>query len=178
MIVRITKGIFSDIKSVLQHFKSEGFRSTLAWLHSKEAPVTFQFAKYGLCGVATTVLHLGIFTLLSHTVFPAHDYLAEGGLADSLKERNAILSNLIAFPLSNIFAYYLNTWFVFTPGRHSWWREFLLFTIISFVSFGAGLLSGPILISRGLNPWFAQVALMVTSAIVNFVCRKFLVFLK
>ena len=178
MVVRVLKKIISDLSSAKTRYQSEGVRDTLAWMHSKEAPATFQFAKYGICGVAATLVHLGVFSLLSHTIFPAHDYLSEGGIDDALKERNALFSNLIAFPIANTVAYYLNTWYVFTPGRHSRWREFCLFTLISFFSFGVGLLSGPLLISRGLNPWFAQLGLTVTSAIVNFLARKFLVFLR
>ncbi|MDF1853718.1 MAG: GtrA family protein [Verrucomicrobiales bacterium] len=172
------KGIGSDFAAFFSHLKSHGWRRTLHWLHSKEAPVTFQFAKYVLFGGITTIVHLALFTLLSHQFFPAHDYLVEGGIEDSLKERNAILSNLIAFPFAAAVNYVFNVLFVFTSGRHSRFREMLLFLGISFLSFAVGLFSGPVLISRGLDPWIAQAALMVSSALVNFLCRKFLIFLK
>ena len=178
MITATFRGIRSDLAAILDHLKENGMRETVAWLRSTDAPVTAQFGKYALSGVASTVIQIGLFTWLSHTWFPAHDYLVEGGLPDELKERNAIISNLIAFPFSNLSAYLLNVWFVFTPGRHNKWLEFLLFTLISFVSFGSGLFGGPLLISRGLNPWIAQFGFMITSALVNFVCRKFLVFAK
>lgn len=155
-----------------------GWKATFLWVTSKEAPVLFQFMKYGFCGVFATAVQIGLFTLVSHTWLPAHDYLVDGGIDDALKERNSILSNLIAFPFSNLAAYLANIYLVFTRGRHRGATEFLLFTAISLTSFGAGLAAGPILISRGLNPWIAQATLVVTSALVNFVLRKFIVFLK
>ena len=62
-------------------------------------------------------------------------------------------------------------------GRHSRVREFTFFTLIAFASFCAGLFGGPFLIHKfGINSHLSQVGLVVTSALVNFVCRKFLVF--
>ncbi len=178
MIFRIQRGLREDAGLLWNHARDHGWRETFLWLKSPDTPVTFQFLKYAALGVFTTFVHVGLFTWFSHTWFPAHDYLVEGGIPDSLKERNAILSNLLAFPLAAIFNYVVNVLFVFKSGRHSRLREFLLFIGISFLSFGVGLLSGPLLISRGLDPWIAQGGLVVTSALLNFVCRKFIVFLK
>lgn len=178
MVLRLSKSVLDDISRCREHLRENGWRETWQWLQSRDAPTTFQFSKYVLFGGITTAVHLGLFTLFSHTLLPAHDYLAEGGIADSLKERNAIFSNLLAFPIAAVVNYFWNVKFVFTSGRHSRGKEFLFFLGISFLSFSAGLFSGPFLISRGLNPWIAQAGLMVTSALVNFVCRKFLIFLR
>ncbi len=178
MIHRIPKELWSDTARVLAHARESGLWATLLWLKSRDAPVTFQFLKYGALGAFTTVIQVGLFTALSHTWFPAHDYLVDGGIPDALQQRNAVLSNLIAFPFAAAFNYVANVLFVFTPGRHSRGREFSLFMGISFVTFAVGLLAGPLLISRGLDPWIAQAGLVVTSALLNFVCRKFLVFLR
>lgn len=178
MIVRLGKGIRSDLLLVLEHLRESGMKATLHWLQSPEAPVTLQFAKYVVLGGVTTFVHLGLFTWFSHTFLPSHDYLVEGGMDDALQERNAIYSNLIAFPIAAVVNYILNIKFVFTSGRHSRWVEFGLFVGISFVSFSVGLFSGPFLISRGLNPWIAQAGLVISSALVNFICRKFLIFLR
>lgn len=178
MLIRFADGVFSDLRKIFRHYRTEGFRSTVDWLHSLEAPVTFQFVKYVFFGGMTTIVHVGLFTWFSHTIFPAHDYLVEGGIADDLQEKNAIFSNLLSFPFAAVVNYLLNVKFVFTSGRHARHHEIMLFVGISFVSFAAGLLCGPFLISRGLNPWIAQGGLVVGSALVNFVCRKFLVFAK
>mgnify|MGYP001164827521 FL=1 len=165
-----------DLQTVLEHRREHGLRETLKWLPTKEAPGAVQFLKYVASGGISTVVQLAIFIWLSHTLFPAHDYLSEQPVSGEVKEKNAIISNLIAFPFSNLCAYFLNILFVFTPGRHSKWFELTLFTGISLASFSAGLLGGPLLISAGLDPWAAQFGFMITSALVNFVCRKFLVF--
>ncbi len=100
-------------------------------------------------------------------------------ITDALRERNLIIANAIAFPFSNSAAYFLNVRWVFTQGRHHPVREFLLFTLISGCSFFAGLLGGPKLIGWfGVPSLVAQASFMITSALVNFVCRKFLVFAK
>lgn len=178
MITNLAKRVSGDLHSISAHISSEGWRSTFLWLRSVEAPGIIQFVKYGIAGLLAVFVHFALFALLSHTLFPAHDYLADDPLPTDLKERNAILSNVVAFPVSNQVAYLLNTSFVFTTGRHSRIWEFTWFTLISFVSFAVGLLCGPLLISKGLNPWLAQASLAVTAALVNFVCRKTLVFLR
>lgn len=165
-----------DLHTVLEHRRAHGMRETLKWLPSKEAPATLQFGKYVASGLVSTVVQLAIFTWLSHSYFPAHDYLNGPPVSGEVKEKNAIISNLIAFPFSNLCAYFLNILFVFTPGRHSKWFELTLFTGISLASFSAGLLGGPLLISAGLDPWAAQLGFMITSALVNFACRKYIVF--
>jgi len=178
MIFRLQRGLRDDLRLLWSHSRDRGWRETLHWLKSPDTPVTFQFLKYAALGLLTTFVHVGLFTWFSHIWFPSHDYLVAGGLPDELKERNAILSNLLAFPLAAILNYVVNVLFVFKSGRHSRLGEFLLFIGVSFASFGAGLLSGPLLISRGLDPWIAQGGLVVTSTMINFICRKFIVFQK
>jgi putative flippase GtrA len=178
MIFRLGKGIRNDLSLLLTHARENRMRDTIVYLCSPDAPATFQFAKYAFFGAVSTLLHLGLFTLFSHTFLPAHDYLKEGGIPDALQERNAILSNLLAFPVAALANYLWNVKFVFTSGRHSRGKEVLLFLGISFLSFALGLFSGPFLISGGLNPWVAQAGMMITSAMVNFICRKFLIFLR
>jgi len=151
------------------------------WLYSRDTPVFVQFAKYGAVGVVSTVILFAIAMTLSFTVFPAMDGMVVDGLpiTDQLRERNLIISNLIAFPIANTFTYFMNVRLVFTPGRHSPWVEFGLFTAVSLVSFLAGLIGGPKLIGWfGVPSITAQVSLMVTSALVNYLCRKFLIFAK
>ncbi len=151
------------------------------WLWTRDAPAFVQFGKYGVCGVASIVVLNVIVYLLGYTVLPAMEGMTVDGapISDDLRERNLILANVIAFLPSNVVAYTLNALWVFTPGRHSRWKEFGLFTFISAIGFFAGLLGGPKLIGWfGVSSHIAQLSLIVTSALVNYVCRKFLVFLK
>lgn len=165
--------VFGDIQTIRLHQASHGWKSAARLLHSREAPPFFQFIKYGICGVGAVVVHNATFILFASTLFPAFE---SSGLQDSLRETNSIFANLLAWPIGNLFAYFSNSLWVFVPGRHSKWREFGLFTAISLVSFVVGLVGGPILISEGLPVWIAQIGFIVTAALVNFICRKFLVF--
>ena len=93
-----------------------------------------------------------------------------------------MINNSIAFVFSAVVAYLLNVKFVFTPGRHEKHKEILLFVVISGISFFPALFSIPA-IFRALDfdrniEHFANLGFVVTSALVNFVCRKFIVFKK
>lgn len=178
MLIRFQKALRGDRALGWAYLRQHGIRATLLWLRSREVPVSFQFIKYAALGLITTFVQVGLFTWFSHSFFPAHDYLVEGGIDPALKQRHAVFSNLLAFPFAVLFNYVANVFFVFTPGRHSRSRELLLFVGVSFLTFAAGLFSGPGLISRGLDPWIAQGVLVVMSALLNFVCRKYFVFLR
>lgn len=155
-------------------------RETLTnWLLTRDAPVFVQFAKYGVCGVVGTVVLFAITMGLSATVIPAFEGMIVDGepITDDLRQRNLVINNLIAFPVANLATYILNAQLVFTPGRHSRAMEFGIFTLVAAIGFLAGLFGGPLLISRfGIPTVAAQGSLVVTSALVNYVCRKFLVF--
>lgn len=160
---------------VHRSFRDVGFRKTLQVLHSRDAPVTVQFFKYGITGVGAVLVHNLVFLILIFTVLPTD---REAGVSPELREQHVLLANLFAWPFGNLFAYLSNVWWVFTRGRHSWIREFTIFSAVSFFSFGAGLLGGPILVAEGLPIWLAQTGFVITAAFLNFVCRKFLVFLR
>jgi len=149
-------------------------RDTLVAFNSKQAHPMVQFVKYSLCGTLATVVQLGGFYLLAYTWLP--DAL-DGGLPETLRRNAAVYANLAAFPVSNAVAYVTNAVWVFTGGRHSRWKELLLFYLVSATSFGAGLVGGPQLIAWfGISTHAAQASFVVTSACANFVIRKFFVF--
>ena len=91
----------------------------------------------------------------------------------------AVYANIAAFPISNTFAYVSNALWVFTGGRHHRIKEFLLFNLVSAISFSFGLVAGPQLIKWfGVSTHLAQASFVVTSATVNFFIRKFFIFQK
>lgn len=155
-------------------------RETLTrWLLTRDAPVFVQFAKYGACGVIGTTILVAIVLALSISLFPALDSSLVDGepISDALRQRNLIVNNIIAFPFANFAVYLLNVWLVFTPGRHSRGKEFGIFTLVAAIGHFAGILAGPFLIERfGIATIVAQLSLVVTSTLVNFLCRKFVVF--
>lgn len=155
---------------VTTHRLAESWR----WLVSKEAPGVVQFAKYGVCGVLATLAHNVAAWWFSRTLFPAFD----GAPLETLKW-NQIRANLLALPIGNVVAYVANALWVFTGGRHRRSVEFLLFSLVTLLSGAAGILAGPWLRGwLGTGWWAAQLTLIVASVLVNFVCRKFIVFLK
>jgi putative flippase GtrA len=144
-------------------------------MHSKDAPWIIQFGKYGLCGAAALVVHNAIVIWLSHTSFlPAVESLVDDR---DIRARNQFINNLIAFPFGTLAAYTTNALWVFTGGRHSRRREFIYFTVIGLASFLAGLAAGPLLVKLfGVPFTVAQLGFVVSSALVNFLARKFFVF--
>ena len=154
-------------------FRENDARSILRQVLSKEAHPFVQFIKYGLCGALALVVHTVIFAVLSHWFNPA----VSMDLGDEVRARRVIVNNAIGFLFSNATAYFTNVKWVFVQGRHHPWKEFLLFTGVSALSFCVGILIVPLLIQGfGVNTWATQGAFVVTSALVNYACRKFLVF--
>ena len=67
--------------------------------------------------------------------------------------------------------------FVFVPGRHGRKKEFLLFIVASLVAFLIGTPLGSLLIKQyGINNWFALGATITVLVMVNYACRKFIIF--
>ncbi len=153
--------------------------SLFARLASRDAHPFVQLVKYGLCGIAATIAHQSIFFALSYTIIPAGDGMMVDGLPITNETRywNGVVNNAIAFFPVVVFVYALNVRWVFSPGRHSRTKEFLLFTGVAAIGNAAGIVGGPMLIKWfGIPTWMAQGTFVVTSFLVNFLCRKFLIF--
>jgi putative flippase GtrA len=168
----------SQVAIVWQYATTHSCRETFHYLKSKEAPFVIQFIKYGVCGFIAFVTHNGIALWLSRTVFPSMAGLpAVAALTQAQMARNQIYANLVALAVSNLVAYLTNILWVFTGGRHHRVLEFIMFTAVNVISGAAGILSGPYLREHLGTSWLiAQATLIVTSALVNFACRKFYVF--
>lgn len=170
----VPDGLVAQSIHVLRCILTHPPLDTFHYLKSKEAPFVVQFAKYGFCGVVATVSHTAMAWWFSQHWFPAF----EGAPKDVLKW-NQIYANLWALPIGNAVAYATNAVWVFTGGRHGRWVEFALFSLINVISGVAGIFAGPFLRDALQTGWWvAQLMLIVTSALVNFVCRKFFVFQK
>ena len=164
--------IHKEIGKAWTFYRQEGFKETLL---SREAPFLIQFGKYGVCGVISVLVLLAV-TWTSRALFP--EAFAMTLDPDKRALHNSVV-HFIAFVPSNFTAYALNRWLVFTPGRHSARKELTLFTIISLISFSIGEILPAWLVSTYNIPnAVADISFVVSSALVNFVCRKFLVFEK
>jgi putative flippase GtrA len=162
------------------------------WLHLRRRDVhpALQFFKYGIAGCFATVAHVSVFFFCSLWVFPA--LLADQGLdqwivelfgvdmpvmEESLRKRNFLINNIIAFLFGNVVAYWINFHWVFQPGRHRRHVEVTLFLIVSAVAMFAGVQLGVLIIHfTGATTTLSQVGNILAAILINFVCRKYIVF--
>ena len=149
----------------------------LDWLHiaRKYIPDTWlQFLTYSIFGaIATSILFL---------VYVTFEIFAPGYISSDLptqeRQTNLRVVMFIAFIPSNLFSYFTNRMFVFTPGRHSRAMELLIFTSISAISFTGGEIGKTYMVLLGHPNWLAAFMFALCSALVNFATRKFLIFVK
>ncbi len=146
-----------------------------------------QFIKYALAGGLATVTHIVVFHLVAWRCFPAlqaHDHavrflkLSIRPINDYQRARNSMISNVSAFLVANMVAYVTNILWVFERGRHSIAYEILLFYLVSGLSTALGTILMGVLIRRlSLLTTYAFVANIVTAVMINFVMRKYFIFL-
>jgi putative flippase GtrA len=152
----------------------------------REAHPIIQFIKYGICGGLATAVDVLLFYFLAWKVFPAlgqNDpfarltHLAVQVVDETVRSRHYLVNRGIAFLFSNFTVYIANRLWVFHPGRHSQWKELLLFYAVSIASFLLGTGLGWVLIAVfGLSTTLAYVANMAASVMINFAGRKHFVF--
>jgi putative flippase GtrA len=125
-----------------------------------------------MAGGLATAIHLAIFTWLNETVLPADvDQLG------AQRGWNFFWSFSIAFLLANVVGYMLNRRWVFQPGRHSRLVEIGLFYLLAITAFLLGTPLGAYLVARyPLNEYLVYLLVMLSSVLVNFLGRKFVVF--
>jgi len=147
-----------------------------------------QFFKYAFVGGLATVVSLFSTFILARWVFPcitpddpivkifSLDLPPFAG-SDAMRAFLYDLSWIGAFLVSNTFCYFLNRAFVFVPGRMKPWKEFLAFMAAGAVAMAAGLLaSDPLIRFFGAPTSVGALVNMVTSVLVNYACRKFVIF--
>lgn len=150
-------------------------------------PLLVQIIIYALAGVIATLMHIAVFHLLAWKIFPAlqtDDYLVRLSnlrikpISDSKRAYNAMKANSISFLFSTLTAYILNVKWVFEPGKHSFIVELGLFYAVAAISifFGSILMGG--LIKRfGMLTSYAFISNIVSAALINFVVRKYVIFI-
>jgi len=135
-------------------------------------PLWAQFFKYGICGILSLIITIAIVLFVE---FQWPHYLDEN-VPTSTRQLHMSIVLVCAFIPSNFFAYFTNRFFVFTPGRHSIMLEAIIFTIISACSFAGGELGKRLMIELGYSNIVATLSFAVSSALVNFIARKFIIF--
>ena len=146
----------------------------------------FQFLKYSMCGGIAFATDMIVFFIAAWLFFPAlteNDLfvrifnLEVESIPENVRTINFCIGNVIAFMVSNLTAYVLNVLFVFKAGKHSRWKELGLFYLVSAVSVGIGVAIGAVLIQTfGLSTSSSYIAKAVSTTLINYAARKFIIF--
>lgn len=146
--------------------------SRLIRLAENKSQISIQFIKYALAGAIATAVHFLIFSTLNETLLPADS--SQQGIQ---RGRNFFWSFTIAFLLANVVAYLLNRRYVFQAGRYSQMKEMSLFYLVAVSAYLLGTSSGTYLVATyPLNEYFVYLTVAFSSALLNFLGRKFIVF--
>ena len=147
----------------------------------------WQFVKYGAIGVMATLVQTGVFYLLATTCLKCLGpddvavrclgFTSAEGLTDGVRAFRFSLATAAGFVLANVFCWLMNRWFVFRPGKFSWYVEFGMFfgasTVATVIALG---LSSVLIGWLGLMTTLAVFIEVVVSFLVNFFVRKFFIF--
>ena len=144
-----------------------------ARLRQRDTRPLFQIIRYGIVGVSATLIDFTIFAILSQWVLPAID----SELGNQVRADRSTINSAIAFFIANIYTYVINQKYVFVPGRHRPLVEFLIFVGVSALSLLLGLWVMRYLINVYSVPTYpAKGVAIAVSILINYVCRRFLVF--
>src|SRR5690606_12960640 len=116
-------------------------------------------------------VHTVLYLALCYWIYPEWN---RPDMNDWERARSTFPPTAIAFLFSNAFVYWLNTRWVFTPGRHSKTVEFLLFSLVNIPCALTGTLAQGALVYFWHWPkWAALAGFVIPNVLINFVCRKF-----
>lgn len=152
----------------------------------RDAGPLVQFIKYAIGGGVATAVDMAIFFTLSWLLIPAlrdNDPLATRfhlrvrPVDEDQRSRRFVINTAIAFLFSNLTAYLINIYWVFEPGRHAWYVEVALFYAVSGISIVVGTALGWGMIRYfHLSTTFSYVGKLLAALLINYVCRKYIVF--
>ena len=162
------------MRELLRFLRENNLRTILAALSRRDVHPFLQFFKYAVCGVCATIVHGIVFFISARYFIPG----LESNCPDAWERAKASLANNgIAVILSNFTAYWLNTKWVFTSGRHSLAREFLLFTVVNLPgAVGGGLVSYFVTARLGWPAWAALAGFVLPNLLINYTFRKLFIF--
>lgn len=157
------------------------------WLYRKDT-IWLQTVKYIGCGGIAVAVDQLLFYGLAWRALPAlrvSDPVVvvlsgmgwEAAVPDeAILERNYWLIKVACFVVANAVVYLLNRQFVFEAGRHRSGLEVVLFFGASLLQFGWIGLGGVLITRWAWEVTYANLAMIMTGALTNFVLRKFVVF--
>lgn len=153
---------------------------------SRDCGPFWQFVKYGVVGVASTLVQVVAFYALASTALKclkADDWavrllsLPAAEATDSVRAARFAIATAAGFLVSNVFCWLMNRWFVFTPGRFRWWKELALFVAVSGAAMALATAASWFLIERfGIMTTIAHALEIAVSFAFNYVLRKYAIF--
>lgn len=153
---------------------------------SHDCGAFWQFVKYGVIGVLSTIVQTAAFYILASTALmclSADDFavkclsLPAAEVSDTVRAWRFGWATGIGFVVSNVFCWVMNRVFVFKPGRHAWWVELAMFMAVSgFAMILATVLSGFLISRFALMTTLAVLIEVLVSFVFNFLIRKFIIF--
>ena len=145
-----------------------------------------QLIRYAISGAAGTIVHscifigLGLFMLPALTQDDVVVKLLSAGIqpvSETIRARNSMLNNIIAFLFSNGMVYLLNIFWVFESGKHHRVKEVFLFYAVTAAGLAIGTVSMGILIKYfQVHTSLAFVANFIVIWFINYLLRKFYIF--
>lgn len=145
-----------------------------------------QFIKYAIGGGIATGVDVTVFYLVAWKFLPAlredDPVVVRLGwvvrpVTEAQRSSRFVAITIIAFMFSNLAAYLINIHWVFEPGRHAWYLELLLFYAVSGISIAIGTVAGWLMIKWfHLSTTTAYVGKLIAAVMINFICRKFVIF--
>lgn len=146
----------------------------------------WQFVKYGVIGVLSTIVQTACFYVLAATCLRClgggdwavkHLGLPSVDISDSARALRFAAATALAFVISNVFCWLMNRRFVFRAGKFFWLVEFAMFISVSGVAMAiATALSGFLIHQMGLMTSIAVLVEVVVSFLFNYFFRKFFIF--
>ena len=131
-------------------------------------------------------MHIVVFYLVAWKIFPAlqeNDFavlilgVSVAEVDAATRSLNSMLSNGIAFILSNMVAYLINVFWVFIPGRYHRAIEIGLFYLVSSVSVAIGTsVMGFLIRFFEMQTTYAFTVNIVSAVMINYGMRKFYIF--
>ena len=163
----------------------------LSRILSRDSGPFWQFAKYGVIGVLSTLVQMAVFYALAATglrcLAPDDWAVRFLGLPSAAFDGAepwfatrwflAAVATVVGFTVANVFCWLMNRAFVFRPGRHGPLAEFALFYAAAACAMGLALVVQSLLIRAGVMTTIALLVDVALSFMINFVVRKFLVFM-
>ena len=158
----------------------------VAGILSHDCGPFWQFVKYGVVGVASTIVQIAVFYALASTALKclkADDWavrwlgLPSVAVTDSVRAARFAIATGLGFAVSNVFCWLMNRWFVFKPGKFRWWKEFAFFIGVSGAAMALATAASWYLIDTfGTMTTIAHAVEIAVSFLFNYFMRKYAIF--